>query len=245
METGPSGRPVVEWMEDLTLYSRDEEKIGHIDEVNPQFFVVSKGLLGREQLYLPRTGDERREEDRVYVNLTKDEIESGDWSQRPGGDAGGVQEREYQGGGMPRGDAGYESAAGTAADRSDETARIPRYEERVQADKSAQQVGEVRVGKDVVEERQEFDVPVMREEVEVRRRPVDRADDEGGAAFQAGDAIRVPVTEEQVEVRKEPRVVEEIEVQKVARQDTQRVSEPVRKEQFDVDEEGRSRTDRK
>jgi len=243
MERGPSGRPVVEWMEDLTLCSRDGEKIGHIDEVNPQFFVVSKGLLGREQLYLPRTGDERREEDRVYVSLTKDEIDGGDWSQRPEG--GGVQEREYQAGGMPAGHAGYESAAGTAADRSDETARIPRYEERVEADKSAQQVGEVRVGKDVVEERQEFDVPVMREEVEVRRRPVDRADDEGGAAFQAGDAIRVPVTEEQVEVRKEPRVVEEIEVQKVARQDTERVSQPVRKEQFDIDEQGQARTDRK
>ncbi len=232
MERGPSGRPVVEWMEDLTLYSRDEEKIGHVDEVNPQFFVVSKGLLGREQLYLPRTGDERREEDRVYVSLTKDEIDGGDWSQRPEGAA--------------TGDGGYdESAAASAADRSGETARVPRYEERVEADKSAQQVGEVRVGKDVVEERQEFDVPVMREEVEVRRRPVDRAADEGGAAFQAGDAIRVPVTEEQVEVRKEPRVVEEIEVQKVARQDTQRVSEPVRKEQFDLDEEGQARTDRK
>ncbi len=230
MERGPSGRPVVEWMEDLTLYSRDGEKIGHIDELNPQFFVVSKGLLGREQLYLPRAGDERREEDRVYVSLTKDEIEGGDWSQRPEGAA--------------TGDAGYESA-GTSADRSGDTARVPRYEERVETDKSAQQVGEVRVGKDVVEERQEFDVPVMREEVEVRRRPVDRAGDEGGAAFQAGDAIRVPVTEEQVEVRKEPRVVEEIEVQKVARQDTQRVSEPIRKEQFEVDQDGRARTDEK
>jgi hypothetical protein len=171
MERGPSGRPVVEWMEDLTLYSRDEEKIGHIDEVNPQFFVVSKGLLGREQLYLPRTGDERREDDRVYVSLTKEEIESRDWSQRPEGAAPG--------------EAGYETAAATSADRTGETARIPRYEERVEADKTAQQVGEVRVGKDVVEEREEFDVPVMREDVQVRRRPVDRAGDEGGAAFQA------------------------------------------------------------
>lgn len=245
MERGPSGRPVVEWMEDLTLYSRDGEKIGHVDEVNPQFFVVSKGLLGREQLYLPRTGDERREDDRVYASLTKEEIDVGDWSQRPEGESVGIQERQYETSGMAAADTGYESAAGTGEDRTGETARIPRYEERVQADKTAQQVGEVRVGKDVAEEREEFDVPVMREDVEVRRRSVDRPGDEAGGAFEAGDTIRVPVTEEQVEVRKEPRVVEEIEVEKVARQDTQRVSEPVRKERFEVDQDGRARTDEK
>ena len=240
----PSGRPVLEWIEGLQLYSSDEEKIGHIDEINPEFFIVSKGLLGRQKLYLPRTGNERTEDDRVYLAMTKQEIESRDWSEPLEGQSAGTAQAGYESAEPRTGEGSHEAAVAETNENATETARIPRYEERVETSKTAEQVGEVRIGKDVVEERADIDVPVTREDVQVRRRAVDRPGDDGDAAFQTGDTVRVPVVEEQVEVRKEPRVVEEIEVQKVARQDTQRVSEPVRKERFDVDEEGRARKDR-
>jgi uncharacterized protein (TIGR02271 family) len=77
-------------------------------------------------------------------------------------------------------------------------------------------------------------VPVTREEVHMERRSVDRP--------ASGDAIRedsvdVPVYEERVETGKEARVVEELEVGKTAETDTKRVSDTVRREEFDIDDD--------
>jgi len=44
--------------------------------------------------------------------------------------------------------------------------------------------------------------------------------------------------EEQVEIRKVPRAVEEIEISKVATQDTERVEDTVRREEVDIQEVG-------
>ena len=116
----------------------------------------------------------------------------------------------------------------------------------IQAQKSPQQVGEVVVTKRVVEDRQTIEVPVMREEVRIERRPVDGTttyDTTGavgdpaatGEAFQ-GDTIRIPVMEEQVQIQKVARPVEEIEISKVQTQDTQQVDDTVRREEFDVND---------
>jgi uncharacterized protein (TIGR02271 family) len=118
-----------------------------------------------------------------------------------------------------------------------EIERIPRYEEELQAEKTEREAGAVRIGKDVVEEEQTLDVPVTREEVRVRRRAVDRPAADTSEAFRR-DAIEVPVREEDVEVRKEPRVAEELEISKDARQDTERVSGTVRRERVDIQQEG-------
>lgn len=217
----PSGRPVVDVIEEgLELYSSDGEKIGHIDEINPEFFIVSSGFLGRKQMYLPRSAEERTDGNRVYLNLSRDDIESQDWSS--GGDSEWAQESEYEG---PR--PGQEaSAQGT---------RVRRYEEELTPEKRVQE-REVTIGKEVIEEQQTINVPVQREEVRIRTRPVDGDAGDAGDAF-SGDEIRIPVREEQVEVTKRPRAVEEVEVEKVTEQDTQQVAGTVRKERFTGTEE--------
>jgi uncharacterized protein (TIGR02271 family) len=116
--------------------------------------------------------------------------------------------------------------------------RVPLHEEQLRAERMTESAGEVRVGKHVREEERELDVPVTREEVEVRRVATDRAAGPDTTAFSDGDTLRVPVTSERVEVTKEPRVVEEIEISKRPVTETQRVSETVRREEVDVDESG-------
>ena len=119
-----------------------------------------------------------------------------------------------------------------------EGTRIPRYEEELVAEKTAGQAGAVRITKDVTEEEQTLEVPVAREEVRVRRRVLDRPVQDTSQAFQEG-AIEVPVQEEAVaDVRKEARVAEELEITKDAVQDTERVTDTVRRERFDIDEAG-------
>jgi uncharacterized protein (TIGR02271 family) len=117
---------------------------------------------------------------------------------------------------------------------------LERREERLTVDKQREQAGSVHVGKHVEEQVQAVDVPVTREEVTIERRAVDRP--AGGADTFTEDSIDVPVYEERVDVDKETRVVEELDIDKTAYTDTERVEETVRREEFDIDESGTGRT---
>ncbi|MFV5769352.1 DUF2382 domain-containing protein [Mammaliicoccus sciuri] len=107
------------------------------------------------------------------------------------------------------------------------------HEERLNVDKENVETGEASVDKHVVEEEQEFDVPVEREEVTIERRPVNEKVDED---FNANDddSVHIPLHEERVKVDKENVVSEEIVIKKNKVQDTEHVSEKVRHEEADI-----------
>jgi uncharacterized protein (TIGR02271 family) len=110
-------------------------------------------------------------------------------------------------------------------------------EEELAARTQSVEAGRVSLGTEVVEEEQTLEVPVTREEVTVERHPVDRRPtDEPIAA--TSEVLRVPVHEDQVSVDKPAVVYEEVNVGKRAVQETQRVSDTVRKEVVDVDATG-------
>ncbi|WP_436864226.1 DUF2382 domain-containing protein [Mammaliicoccus sciuri] len=107
------------------------------------------------------------------------------------------------------------------------------HEERLNVDKENVETGDASVDKHVVEEEQEFDVPVEREEVTIERRPVNEKVDED---FNANDddSVHIPLHEERVKVDKENVVSEEIVIKKNKVQDTEHVSEKVRHEKADI-----------
>lgn len=125
----------------------------------------------------------------------------------------------------------------TSTVQDNDSIRVQRYEEELQAQKVQREAGEVRISKDVVEEQQTLEVPVQREEVRVETRTVDRPVGDTTDAFQGG-TISVPVREEEVEVRKEVRVAEELEIDKTVVQDTERVTDTVRREEVHIDQVG-------
>lgn len=217
------------------VYGSDQDHIGSIAEVGENYLLVQKGMFFPKDIYVPFSAVTQASTDMVVLNVTKGQIESQGWDQPP-------HEGLTTGSSMTE----------TTSDRE----RLRLHEEELEARKTARQAGEVEVQKNVVEERKGFDVPVSREEVRVRRVPVDRDASPDDAAFRAeGETIRVPVTEEDVEVTKRPRVKEEIEIEKVARHGTKRVEDTVRREEVDVrgrgdarvreglDEQGRYRHD--
>lgn len=119
-----------------------------------------------------------------------------------------------------------------------EEERIQLREERVNVDKENVQTGEVTVEKHVETDRQEFDIPVEREEVVIERNPVDDVPARGG--FDDADdvdEVRIPVNEERVNVDKENVVNEEVTIRKETHEDVEHVSEEVRREELDVNEE--------
>lgn len=110
-------------------------------------------------------------------------------------------------------------------------------EEELRAQTTSVETGRVRLAKEVVAEQRTLEVPVTREEVLIERRPVDRAPSETPIG-ESDETIRVPVREEQVSVEKRPVVTEEISLGTRAVQETQRVTDTVRREEARVESSG-------
>ncbi|MFS0689216.1 YsnF/AvaK domain-containing protein [Sporosarcina sp. 179-K 8C2 HS] len=125
-------------------------------------------------------------------------------------------------------------------DRKMQEEKMRLREERLSVDKEEVERGEVSLHKDVVEEVQSFDVPVMREEVYVERRPVNEyeSDVDEFKMMQDDETIRVPITEERLEVTKKPYVSEEIVVGKRQVEDIETVNETVKREEAHFEQSG-------
>jgi len=116
--------------------------------------------------------------------------------------------------------------------------RIPLAEEELAVGKRTVQAGEVDIRKTVETEHVEREVPVMREEVDVERRPISA--ERGAQPADIGEQeIRVPMMEEEVVVEKRPVVKEELVVKKRAVEGKQDVEADVRKERVDIDKTGK------
>lgn len=117
--------------------------------------------------------------------------------------------------------------------RGGQEARVARVEEELAVGKRRAQAGEVGIRKTVETEHVSEQVPVMREEVEVERRPVEGAP--AGPADMREEEIRVPLMAEEAVVEKRPVVKEEFVIRKRVVRDTQPVEADVRRERIDVE----------
>jgi uncharacterized protein (TIGR02271 family) len=197
--------------EGMEVFDRDGDKIGMAGETLGEFFNVDAGFLGMKEYYIPFEAVTDIQDDAIYVNCDKDELGRTGWDQRP------------------------ESRMDTTRGES-ETLRL--REEELRASKTPVETGRVQLGKEVVEEGRTLEVPVTREEVYVERHPVERRPSDRPIDAGETETINVPVREEHVEVEKRPVVYEEIGVGKRATQETQQVSETVRREELRMDKDG-------
>jgi uncharacterized protein (TIGR02271 family) len=134
----------------------------------------------------------------------------------------------------------FETTDRRTTDRMADTGevRVPVVEERLNVEKRSEDLGSVEIRKDVVTEQVNVPVELRREEVHVERRDVpDRpvAVGETANAFEEG-TIRVPVHGERVMVDKEAVVTGEVMIDREQTTERQNVTDTVRKERVDVDE---------
>lgn len=245
----------------MNVFGSDGDKVGEVDAVERDYFVVRKGFFFPEDHFIPRNAIANFDEENIYLQYTKDEVLSQEWTTQP--DAGTwdtttlagttVDDRRddlvevdttSQPGLDPRLDARDAVGADDDLDRVERTAAasdtdhvsVPVHEEKMVARTREVDRGAVHVDKDVVTEEETIDVPVTEERVEVTRRNVDRDVTPGEDAFQEG-TIEVPVSGEEVDVEKRTRVVGEVDIDKTAEQRTERVRDTVRREEVTVDDE--------
>ncbi len=114
--------------------------------------------------------------------------------------------------------------------------RLKLREEQLQVHKQPVETGEVRLRKDVVEEQKSIDVPVTHEEVYIERRP--GSGQPSDAPIGESETYRIPVREEQVTTSKQTVETGEVAIGKQPVQETQTVSDTVRREEAHIEQEG-------
>lgn len=91
---------------------------------------------------------------------------------------------------------------------------IPVVEEAVRVEKRSRETGRIRIAKHVTEHTETVDEPLLREEVEVTRVPINRALNEPVGIRHEGDLMIIPVLEERLVVRKQLVLKEELHVRR-------------------------------
>ena len=253
----------------MGLYIDGDEKIGTVsdvivdDEGHFRYFVIDVGfwVFGKKVL-LPvgRTRIDSKA-NRIYaVGMTKQQAEAlPEYNERTTPD----YDHEEQVRGVYRADAASSAAmtGATAAqpydrdtytyqqdaslyDLNDQNHQsLKLYQERLVANKKRVKSGEVTIGKRVETETAKVSVPIEKERVVVERvTPADagKAVAPGTVNFGEGEVARVEIYEETPDIHKEAFVREEVRVKKEVDQETVEAQETLRREELDIDGEGRT-----
>lgn len=251
-------------IKNFSVYTQGDEKVGSIDDIlvdeqtgRFRYFVVDTGfwVFGKKVLLPVGMGRVEYSDRRVYVNgLTKEQVENlpdfkdlekvdYDYEEqvrgvyRPMATTGSVTQPET----YDRNTYNYEQEPSlyNVSDRDAQTLRL--YEERLIANKERHKAGEVAIGKRVETETARVAVPVEKERVIIERltpndvTPVNADNPD----FREGDVIRMDIYEETPDIHKETVVREEVRVRKVADRDTVSAEETLRREELDIDSQGR------
>src|SRR4051794_2791944 len=236
----------------------------------PEWALVNTGLFGTKSTFVPLrdasedAGNVRVPYEKAQVKDAPKIDPDGELSQQQESELYRHYGLDYSesrsDSGLPEGGAGAGVDTGTTGtrtdtDRGDEAGTVghdtsgpttdqamTRSEEELQVGKTQRESGRARLRKYVVEDQVTETVPVQREEVRIEREPITDAN--------AGDAMDGPAISDeehevvlhQEEVVAEKRAVpkERIRLDKDTVTDERQVSEIVRKEEIDVDDEGRS-----
>lgn len=128
----------------------------------------------------------------------------------------------------------------------EENQTLKLYEERLIANKERFLAGTVTVGKKVETETATVAVPVEKERIVVERsNPTDyKAVTPGATAFNEGEVARMEVYEETADIEKQAFVREEVSVRKEVERDTVSAKETVRREELDIETDGKAVIDR-
>jgi uncharacterized protein (TIGR02271 family) len=110
------------------------------------------------------------------------------------------------------------------------------HKEELDITKNNVNAGEVVLSKDVVEEQKTVEVPVMHEEVVIKRTPLNNEHSE--TSISSEETIHIPVSQEQIEVNKYTVATEEISASKRKVEETQQVQETLKHEEAQVNTTG-------
>jgi uncharacterized protein (TIGR02271 family) len=217
-----------------TMIDATGSKVGTIDSIymDPEsetltFATVTTGLFGTGTSFVPLAAADLRD-DRVVVPFTKDVVK--DAPEVPADrDLNAREEAALY--------AHYRELMTTAPPTDvDGSDAMTLSEERMRVGTEKVETGRVRLKKVVATESETVDVPVAKERVVLEREPIPDGAPVGDARLEE-DAQEVVLREERPVVAKEAVPVERVRLGKETRVDQVQVSDEVRKEQAELDED--------
>ncbi|WP_042454116.1 YsnF/AvaK domain-containing protein [Neobacillus dielmonensis] len=128
-----------------------------------------------------------------------------------------------------------EQTTNSTSQTSQDGGTLQLHKEELDVTKNNVDAGEVVLSKEVVEEQKTVDVPVMHEEVVIKRTPLNQKSNE---SVSSGETIHIPVSQEQVQVNKYTVETEEISASKRQVEETQQVQETLKHEEAHVNTTG-------
>jgi len=119
------------------------------------------------------------------------------------------------------------------------------YEERLVTNRNRVKTGEVAIGKHVETETAEASVPLEKERVVVERHSTNgKPVGSHSPQFKEGEVARMDVYEDEATIEKEAYAREEVSVRKETERDVAKAKETVRREELDVNTDGKVRVER-
>ncbi len=229
-----------QFVEGEPVFDVDGEKVGTIHEYNAQegYIVVQKGWLFPKDLYIPVNTVQRNDAEGVYVSLRKDDLDQHAYDEPPvGGAARGSAARTatVDAATAPVGARSVDAGPTISRVETGDDIRVPVIEEDLVVRTRAEELGRVRIHKDVLTEQQTVSAPITHEEVYVERVPVQgQYAGVGPDAFTEGD-VEITIMGEQLVAAKRVVVAEELRLHKDVEEERQEITDTVRKERVVVD----------
>lgn len=229
--------------EGAEVFGADGDKVGKVAAIEANYLIVEKGFFFPTDYYIPLNAIQSYNEEQVFLTTTKDEALNQGWDVQPAPDDGIRTEEGYNTGAGTMTDTAMADRDMTDRQRSRETthmeedvASIPVHEEHLSATRRQTDAGEVDVSKRVVTETETIEVPVTEERVRVDWRETPDQPAAEGHTFEEG-SFEIPVSREEVDVQKRTVKTGEVELTRERDQHTEQVSDTVRREVVDVDEQ--------
>jgi uncharacterized protein (TIGR02271 family) len=248
----PTTNDVRAWREQ-DLFGSDGEKLGTIEEIyldnesgEPEWALVTTGMFGAKQSFVPLR-DASASDEGVTVPFDKSTVKDSP-KMDPDGQLSESEEGElYRHYGLDdsAGDSAADETGGPGRDVSGRNTddAMTRSEEELRVGTTERESGRVRLRKYVVEDEVTQTVPVRREEVRVEREPITDAnvDDATSGPEISSEEHEVVLREEEVVAEKRAVPKERVRLDKDVQTEEREVSETLRKEQIEVDQDAQRR----
>lgn len=191
--------------------------LGEVKAVGEQYVMTQKGTILKDTFYFPKYLVKEYDGQTVWFNVSEDQLEHFTKEHPPAREDYAEYQRKY----MP---AGVEAI-------------IPVVEEKLHVSKTTV-TEEAIIVKEPVTEYKLIEVPIIREELRIVRRPVSegtmRANEAETTSSDKEGEIRILLSREEVQVIKKSYVYEEVLISKKKVADRKTVSETVTKERVDT-----------
>lgn len=221
-------RSDIDWNDVVKKEARgiNDEDLGEVQEIGIDYIFVQKGLINKENFYIPYTEVDSYDGNVLKFKLSEEVIRS-NYAGDPSNSSPNVS--------IVKHDIIDEKNRSESEFESTTTISLPLAAEKLSISKTDVVYKEAKIIKDPIAETKEIEVPLFHEEIAFERRSVEKTAasiERSEPPVTSRQEIKIPLKREEAELKKETYVKEEIIVKKKRVVETKTVTEEVKSEEL-------------